>query len=228
MSIDLHKLSRKHSTHVEVLRVRLERLIVTQDLSRAGCGHGSDQQGVPQAVLGDLGPQGIPVPAATLRLSAPQVELQLAFACWATLVRLVCALDSCQLTGGLACCVVDCLEDVFIEALCWLTLKRKPHHEERICKALNTKTHRSILHVGASRLLHRIVVAVDDLVEVLRGYFRHLVELLKVVFLALGRRSKSWQSNGGKVANCHLIGICVLNDFCAKVGAVDGTQVLLI
>lgn len=59
--IDNLELSRQHTTRVDVTRVRLDGLIVTEDLS-GGCGrHGSKEETVSDAVLGDVGLEGCPV-----------------------------------------------------------------------------------------------------------------------------------------------------------------------
>jgi hypothetical protein len=57
------ELPAQHAAHVDVGRVRLKALIVTQDLARAGGRHGRDQQGVAHAVGRDVGAQLRPVPA---------------------------------------------------------------------------------------------------------------------------------------------------------------------
>ena len=80
--------------------------------------------------------------------------------------------------------------------------------------------------VGLSGLRHRIVVPVDDFVQVAGCHLGYLVKLLKVIRpLTAG---KGWQGDGGQVAHCHLILRSVLNDFCTKVGAVDCAEVLLV
>lgn len=47
------------------------------------------------------------------------------------------------------------------------------HHLERISESLHTNTNRSMLHVRSASLLDRIVVSVDDLVEVFGDTLRH-------------------------------------------------------
>ena len=50
--LGLHKLTRQNPADVQVLRVGFERLVVSQDLCRAGCGHRSHQQAVAKPMLG--------------------------------------------------------------------------------------------------------------------------------------------------------------------------------
>mmetsp|Transcript_27903 Transcript_27903/g.64842 ORF Transcript_27903/g.64842 Transcript_27903/m.64842 type:complete len:299 (-) Transcript_27903:754-1650(-) len=91
-------------------------------------------------------------------------------------------------------------------------------------------------HVRLARLWHRVVVAIDDLVQVLRGNLGDPVETLEVVglssFSTLGilghRRCKGWQGDRCQVAHSHFIRRGVLNDLRTEIGRVDGTQVLLV
>mmetsp|Transcript_76496 Transcript_76496/g.215220 ORF Transcript_76496/g.215220 Transcript_76496/m.215220 type:complete len:409 (-) Transcript_76496:344-1570(-) len=81
-------------------------------------------------------------------------------------------------------------------------------------------------HVGASSLLDRIKVDVDDLVQVQRRHLRHFIQALEVVGAVV--TDKSVQRDGGQVAHRDLVRRGVLDDLGAKVGTMDRAQVLLV
>jgi len=78
VTIDLDELTSEHSSHVDVLRVRLKGFGVPEDLRRGRRGHRGHKQRVTQAVVGDLGFQRSPIPPAGFGRDAPEVELELA------------------------------------------------------------------------------------------------------------------------------------------------------
>ena len=59
------------------------------------------------------------------------------------------------------------------------------HHLQRISEALHTYPDRPVLHVGGAGLLDRVVVSVDDLVEVFGDTLRHSVQSHIVEFSRL-------------------------------------------
>ncbi len=82
-------------------------------------------------------------------------------------------------------------------------------------------------HVGLASLGDRVVVDVDDLVQVFADGLGDLVQALEVVDLG-DRVDEGGESDRSQVADSDLIGCTVLDDLCAKVGALDGTEVLLV
>ena len=74
--VDDLKLAGEHTASVDVGSVRLDALVVTEDLSGGGSRHGSNQQRVAQAVLLDLFTQLGPVPQLGAGINAPHVKLQ--------------------------------------------------------------------------------------------------------------------------------------------------------
>merc|ERR1719277_2387698 len=113
--IHLDELAGQHAPHVQILRVRLERLVVPKDLRSACSWHRGNQQRVTQTVLGNSRFQAGPVPTATARGAVPQVKLQLAFTRRGTSERLIRALQDSKVTGCVARCEVDSLKDVHIQ-----------------------------------------------------------------------------------------------------------------
>mmetsp|Transcript_15040 Transcript_15040/g.28226 ORF Transcript_15040/g.28226 Transcript_15040/m.28226 type:complete len:282 (+) Transcript_15040:334-1179(+) len=181
VTIDLHKLSRQDAADVEVLCVGLEGLVVAQDLGRACGGHGRHQQRVSKAMGSDPSLQPSPIPAPRPWLHAPHVKLKLTLARRAPCVGLVRAMLLRQLTGSLACREVDRLKDVLVQLHGFLALEGQLHHQKGISQALHTQAHRAMAHVRVPRLWDRIVIPVNDLVQVSGHHFRDLVEALEVV-----------------------------------------------
>src|SRR6056300_532570 len=84
-----------------------------------------------------------------------------------------------------------------------------------------------MLHVRATRSLHRVEVAVDDTVQVLRDNLRGFVKLLVVERLCL-LVDVLGEGDRREVTHRCLIFVGVLQDFCAKIGTLDDSQVLLV
>ena len=79
-------------------------------------------------------------------------------------------------------------------------------------------------HVGPPGLRDRIVVDVNDAVEIASDNLGDVKQLVKVKRLLSG--NKAGESNGGQIAHGHLIGRCVLHNLSAEVAALDGTKIL--
>merc|ERR1719234_1888195 len=177
-------------------------------------------------MLGNLCLEGRPV-LEVGRCHTPHVVLQLALRHRAAFVGGVGSLNFSKLTRGFQGTVVDRLKDLFVEQARLLRLKRQPHQNVSVSKALNTDSDRPVSHVAVPRLLNGVEVHLDDLVQVLRRHLGNLLQTLKVVgvrFLV----HKSIDGNGCKIADSYLIRSRVLYNFCAKVGTLDGPQVLLV
>mmetsp|Transcript_25495 Transcript_25495/g.80440 ORF Transcript_25495/g.80440 Transcript_25495/m.80440 type:complete len:380 (-) Transcript_25495:95-1234(-) len=205
VAVHLHELARERAAHVEVLRVGLEGLVVPQDLRRAGRGHGGYQQGVPEAVLRDLGLQARPVPAAALGRALPEVELQEALARGRAWVALVGPVAGGKLAAGLAGGEVDGLEDVLVEPARGLALEGQAQQQEGVRQALDAQADGPVPQVGAPRLLDGVEVALDDLVEVPGRHLCDLVEALEVILPPLAPH-EGRQRQRGQVADGHLVG----------------------
>mmetsp|Transcript_27978 Transcript_27978/g.39318 ORF Transcript_27978/g.39318 Transcript_27978/m.39318 type:complete len:336 (+) Transcript_27978:618-1625(+) len=226
MAVHGDKLSGQSSSHVEVLRVRLEGFVVAQDLGRAGRRHRRNQERVPQTMARDALLEAIPIPSSALGFPAPEIKLQLPFAGRRALECLVRALALCQLAGSLAGSEVDRLEDIFIQLACFITLEGHAEDQEGICQALDTQPYRPMAHVGLSRFRDRVVVAVDDEIQVPCGDLGDLIETVEVETVTLFGKGR--QSHGGQVADSNFIFRGVLDDLGAEVGAVDGAEILLV
>lgn len=74
--VDNLEFSREHTAGVDVGGVWLNALVVAEDLSSGGSWHGSNQQGVADAVLLDLLAQLRPVPQLGAGINTPHVKLQ--------------------------------------------------------------------------------------------------------------------------------------------------------
>jgi hypothetical protein len=124
------KVAGQDAASVNVAGVRLERLIISEDLRSGRSGHRRQQQTVPDAVSHHLLAQRGPVPSAG-RCHAPHVLLEDALAGWRARERLVRSVDLCQLTALLQRPVVNGLEDVLVELDSLLRIKRIPVTSEK-------------------------------------------------------------------------------------------------
>lgn len=77
------------------------------------------------------------------------------------------------------------------------------------------------------RLRYRIEVDVDDLVQIASHDLGHFVQLLEIKGLLL-LVDETIQSDRGQIADSHLIRTSILDDLGTKIGALDGSQILLI
>ena len=77
--VDAHELACEHAARVHVRRVRLEALVVAEDLRGRGGWHRREEQRVARSVLLDVLAKALPVVALGRGLDAPEVELELAF-----------------------------------------------------------------------------------------------------------------------------------------------------
>ena len=86
----------------------------------------------------------------------------------------------------------------------------------------DTHTINKLLRVW-SNLKDRIIINVDDSVQVSGDNFCHFVQILEVV---LAIADEAVESNGGKIAHGHLIRGRVLHYLCAQVARLNCTKVL--
>ena len=122
--------------------------------------------------------------------------------------------------------VVNGLEDVLVELSGLLRIEGVAHHDEGVGQALDTEADRSVAHVGVARLRNRVVVPVDDPVQVLGHLVGHLKEFVVVEVTLVG--DEFGEGDGRQVADGHLVLGGVLDDLRAEVGAADGAEVLLV
>ena len=219
-----HELAAQYTARVDVARVRLETFVVAEDLCGAGGGHRGEQQAVAHTVLLHLLAQRVPLPTVA-RLHAPHVELQDAFAHRAAFVGLVRSFFDREVLAGGEGRVVDGLEDLAVQHFRLYAIERMAHEDEGIRQALHADADGAVAHVAAARFGDRVVVLVDDPVEVLRQLVGDAEELV-VIELAL--LHELGQRDGAQVAHGHLVGAGVLDDLRAEVAALDGAQVLLV
>mmetsp|Transcript_14943 Transcript_14943/g.44735 ORF Transcript_14943/g.44735 Transcript_14943/m.44735 type:complete len:376 (+) Transcript_14943:584-1711(+) len=177
--VDNGEFAREHAARVEVGRVRLEALVVAEDLRRRGGGHRRDEQRVAQAVGSDRRAQARPVPAIRRR-DSPQVKLQLATRGGAALPRRVTPELLGELARRLERGVVDSLEDVAVESARLVRLKRQPQPREDISQALHTNPDRPVAQVGRRGLRQRVVRHGDHAVERARDHPRDAPQRLVI------------------------------------------------
>ena len=114
MVVDDLKLSAEDSPGIDVAGVRLDPLVVAHDLSCACSRHGSQQQGVPNSVLGHFGLEGRPVPKIRW-CYIPHVVLEDTFADRRPLVGGVRPFFGGYFARRLHRSVIDGLEYLFVQ-----------------------------------------------------------------------------------------------------------------
>ncbi|KAI6763085.1 hypothetical protein HG530_009065 [Fusarium avenaceum] len=224
--VDNLELTSKDSALVNVGGVRLEALVVTQNLRGTGSRHRGKEQTVTDTVSLNILSKALPVPKVG-RLDVPHVELEDTLRGGRTLEGRVGTLLLGQLHGGSEGSVVDGLKDLLVELSSLWRLEGHAQSKESISKTLYTKTDRSVTHVAVASLLHRVVVDIDDLVQVADNNLTDLMQLLEII-ASLIIVDESRQGKGGKVANSDLIRGTVLDDLSAQIRASDGAEVLLV
>lgn len=220
------ELASKDTALVDVGGVRLEALVVTQDLRSAGSGHRGKQQTVANTMLLDLLPERLPVPEVR-GLHVPHVELENTLRGRRALEGRVGTLLLGQLHGSSKGSMVDGLKDLLVQLSSLRRLERHAQSKESIGKTLDTDTNGSVSHVAVASFRNGVVVHINDPVQVANDSLCDLVQLLEVVagLVVVDERGKGKR---GKVADSNLIRGTVLDNLSAQVGAADGTQVLLV
>ena len=244
------ELAGEHATGVDVGGVRLEALVVAQNLGRGRGGHGRDEERVADAVLGDLGPEPGPVvPVAAGHLGeAPHVGLEDTVGDGGAGVGLVGSVALGDVVGLGERGEVDGLEDLGVELLRFGRVEGHAEEDEDVGEALNAEADGPVLHVAAPGGLDGVVVDVDDAVEVAGHLAGDLGELVVVEvpvggadgpseLLRLGAArgglgvvldDEAGQRDGREVAHRGLLRRGVLDNLGAEVGGSDGAEVLLV
>mmetsp|Transcript_1050 Transcript_1050/g.3271 ORF Transcript_1050/g.3271 Transcript_1050/m.3271 type:complete len:273 (-) Transcript_1050:81-899(-) len=126
--------------------------------------------------------------------------------------------------------MVDGLEDVLIQPLRLLTLEWVPHEDKCVSQALDTDTDGSMAKVGVLGLRNRIVVAVDDPVEVLGNHLGHIAQsgMIKFGLTAVVGYHEAGQCDRCQVTHSNFIRSSVFDDLRAQIAGSDSSQVLLV
>mmetsp|Transcript_12764 Transcript_12764/g.23829 ORF Transcript_12764/g.23829 Transcript_12764/m.23829 type:complete len:351 (-) Transcript_12764:99-1151(-) len=141
-----------------------------------------------------------------------------------------------QFATCLAGTVVNGLENVPIQSSCLGRIKRKLEHGKGVSESLHSQSNGTVSHVGVARFWDGIKVTINDLVEIARQNHGNLHEFFKIKndrgvgqSFRVGQRSHELgETDTCQVADGRFVGSGVFNNFRAKVGAADGSQVLLI
>ena len=165
----------------------------------------------------DLRLEAVPIPTSGMFRDTPEVELQLPLARWTALECGVGSLLDGEILRCGACCEVDGLEDVPVQDACRLALEGHPEECEGVSETLDAQPDRAVAHVRVPCLHDRVVVAIDDLVEVARDVVDDLVQRLMVEAPRV-HVDELRQCDAGEVADRHLILGGVFDDLSAEVG----------
>merc|ERR1719500_1394629 len=223
--VDDLELSTENPPGVDVAGVSLHRLVVSKDLRSACSGHGGQKEAVTDPVLRYLGFNCCPVMEIT-RSHPPHVVLELPLRHGAALVGGVRSFLLCNFARSFQSSIINSLEYLLVQGGGFFRFEWKPHEDVSIRQTLDTNTNRPVPHVAVPRLNDGVIVHINDLIQVLRGYLGHALQPLEVVSLV--RFDKHVDSNGCQVTDCNLIRCRVLHNLSAQVGALDGAKVLLV
>mmetsp|Transcript_10323 Transcript_10323/g.17553 ORF Transcript_10323/g.17553 Transcript_10323/m.17553 type:complete len:254 (+) Transcript_10323:1928-2689(+) len=172
-----------------------------------------------------------PVPTTTW-FHIPHVELENAFACRRSLVSLICSIGLSKFHTCLTGAKVDCFENILVQTAGLRRVIRKLHHLQSVSQTLNTNTNGTMTHVGPLGLLNRVEVVVNDTVQVVCHNLGDLLELVQIevtLFPKVSSRShKLGKTDTCQVAHGNFIRCGVLHNFSTQVGALDGSEVLLV
>src|SRR5258706_12091253 len=131
-------------------------------------------------MLDDLFLQFGPLPEASRR-NTPQIELELTLARWASFPSLIRTLSDGHLHTRLTGSMIDRFKNLDIQFLRGERFKWHVQRHECICKALNTEPNGTVAHIRPARLRDRVIVTVDDAIQVECDDLGHIVEPLEVV-----------------------------------------------
>ena len=121
--------------------------------------------------------------------------------------------------------MVNSLEDLDVELLGLRRIERHAESHEGIGETLHTDTYGAMAEVRATSFGDGVVIDVDDAVQIVGDHLGYIVQLLEVVS-TIG--DEGWESKRRKVAHGSFVRGGVLDDLSAKIGRLDGTQVLLV
>ena len=227
MLVHHDELSAQDLARVNIAGVRLKALIVAQDL-RSGCGgHGRHEQGVAYSVFQYLFAQSFPIPATAqlLGVHAPQIELELPLAHRASLISLIRSVCLGFFNRSLDGREVDRLKDFLVELFGLIGGERHAEFDEGVGQSLNTQSDRTVPHIAVPRLFDRIVVPVDDAVQVACRLHGDRKKLFMIEFSVLHEHGKG---DAGQIADRYLVRCTVFHDLGAEIGRANGSQILLI
>ena len=220
------ELAGERATAVDVACEGLEALVVSQNLRRGCGGHRRHEERVAQSVRLDARFQCRPFIARARRAHAPHIELERALRRGRPLERVVRTERLRQLARALERAVVDGLENAAVHVARLLAVEGDVHQRERVGEPLDADAHRAVAHIAHARLVRRVKVHVDHLVEILRDHLGHGVEQLVVEGLVV--LDEGAEGDARQVAHRRLPRVAVLHNLAAEVRRLDGAKVLLV
>jgi prophage tail gpP-like protein len=130
-----------------------------------------------------------------------------------------------KITASLESSIVDRLEDMDVELFGLGRVEWHAQSHEGVGKTLHADTDGTVTEVGTTGLRSRVVVDVDDTVQIVCHDPGNLAKLLEVKLTIL---DVSRQGNRSQVTNGSLVRRRVLNDLSAEVRGLDSAEVLLV
>ncbi len=166
MLVDDDKLTRQGSPDIEIGGESLKALVIAENLAGRSGRHRCQQEGIAHPIVGDFRLQGIPIPAPGVFCDPPHVELQDSFAGRTALERGVGAIGDGLVFGGGAGGEIYRLEYLSIQCTRCLRLEWHLQHRQGISQALYSEPNRAMAHIRILSFGHRVVIAVDDAIEI--------------------------------------------------------------
>ncbi len=223
MFIDHHKLASQGPSQINIGRVRLDALVVAQNLRGGSRGHGRNQQ----AVSHRLAPKRLPLPQTAKLGRLPEVKLKLTPTHGRALKRLVSALLLGQFDALRHRPVIQRLENGNVHEGRLRAVKGQSAKQKDVSQALHANANGSVPRVGRASLFDRVKVSVDDPIQVASHDSNRLVQPL-VIENAIDA-DETRKADGGQIADSHLIRIGILDDFrtVASDDAIEDSRVTL-
>ena len=185
-----------------VPRIWFKAFIESQYLTRGGSRHWRTKQRVPQTGSRNLLFQRSPIPEIG-RSNTPKIILQLALLCRTPDPSLIRTVLLSHLATRFNSRVVDRLKYLDVQLLSRWRVKGHTQCHEGVRESLHADPDGTVAEVGTAGLRDRIVVHVDDSVEIEGNHLCHVVELGEIVLPVGDERRECY---GGEIANRNLVG----------------------
>ena len=221
-----HKLARQRATHVQVGCVRLDRLVVAQNLRGRRRRHRRQQQTVAHTVLFDLGRRASHFQRVEEGWTFYMSELQHATTDGRVLVARVRSQFFGEILGSRkrrkSTWFQKCRGSARAPWRCRTAFAAEGTHPRILVRQCRNG---SVTQIGRFRLLDRIVVDVNDLVQVAHDHLHHIIQFLVIKLSLLHELGQGNRRQDCRRQPCRP---SILHDLAAQIRAANGAQILLI
>src|SRR6056300_379797 len=222
MIVYYHKLTGEGTSQIDVGRVRLETLVVSQNLGGRSCGHGRHEKTVSETLRLHTLTHRVPVvTTAEFGLTFPHIRLKNTLRSRRPCETLIGSLNLSQFRRSLESRMVHRLEDVCIHETRLFTVEGETTKNKHVSETLNAETDGAMFHVRSSSRLYGVEVTIDDTIEILRDRLRDFVKFVVVESLGLPVHILG-EGDGCEVAHRRLVFVSVLQNL----GTVPGQDTI--